>query len=98
MFVGAFLSLFGLSIWAAQGFNNPDILNASNILSVLSSAFEGNAAGIVYLGVIILVGTPIFRVAVSVLYFGLEKDRAYIAITLVVLGMLVFALVSGAVK
>jgi len=53
--------------------------------------------GIVYLGVIVLIATPIFRVAVSSIYFVVEKDRTYAGITLLVLGMLLVALYSGVV-
>jgi len=94
---GAFLSLVGLSIWAAQGFNNPDTINNSDVLSVLASGFNGNAAGIAYLGMIILIATPIFRVALSALYFGVQKDLRYVAITLLVFAMLLFALFSRTV-
>ncbi len=94
---GAFLGLVGLSIWAAQGFSNPDTLNNSDVLSVLASGFSGNAAGVAYLGMIVLIGTPIFRVALSALYFGVQKDRRYVAITLLVFAMLLFALFSRTV-
>ena|SRR2546422_10191363 len=94
--VGAFLGLVGLMFWASRGFGPVDSINGSNVSSLLASAITGNPAGIVYLGVIILIATPIFRVVVSVLFFTFEGDRKYVAITLLVLGMLVFALVSGA--
>lgn len=51
--------------------------------------------GIVYLGVIVLIATPIFRVAISSIYFAVEKDRTYVGITLLVLWMLLIALYSG---
>jgi len=51
--------------------------------------------GIVYLGVIVLIATPIFRVAISSIYFAVEKDHAYAGITLLVLAMLLVALYSG---
>ncbi|SRR5712692_7259352 len=95
--VGALLSVVGLGSWAIHGFGPVDSANSSNVGRLLASAVTGNPAGIVYLGVIILIATPIFRVALSVLFFAFEKDRKYVAITLLVLGMLVFALVSGAV-
>src|SRR6266705_33745 len=90
--IGAVLAVVGLAAWAAQGFNNPDTLNNSNIINVLASGFNGNPAGIAYLGMIVLIATPILRVAISALYFGAEKDRKYVVITLLVLGMLLFAL------
>jgi uncharacterized membrane protein len=95
--LGTILSLVGLGSWAIRGFGPIGSVNGSNVDSLLASAITGNPAGIVYLGVIILIATPIFRVALSVLFFAVEKDRKYVAITLLVLGMLVFALVSGAV-
>jgi uncharacterized membrane protein len=95
--IGAGLSLAGLGFWAVRGFGPVDSINSSNVYSLLTSAIMGNPTGIVYLGVIILIATPIFRVALSVVFFAFEKDGKYVAITLLVLGMLVFALVSGAV-
>ncbi len=94
--VSAVLSLLGLVLWGARGF---DILEPSatvGISGIVNSALAGNATGIIYLAVIILIATPIFRVAISSLYFASEKDQKYVTITLVVLAMLVFALLSGA--
>ncbi len=82
--------------WAGASFKNVDPANASNIVSLLGSAVSGNIAGIIYLGIVVLIATPVFRVAISVVYFGLEKDRKYVGITLIVLAMLVFALLSQA--
>jgi uncharacterized protein len=93
--VGAFLALLGLAVWATQGFANPSPPNSYDILSVLHSALAGDASGIAYLGIIILIATPILRVTVSTFYFGKEKDAKFVAITAVVLAMLIFALFSG---
>lgn len=89
---GAFLSLLGVVFWASQGFGNVDPVSGSAVVGLLGASIGGNVAGVVYLGVILLIATPIFRVAVSVVYFGREKDRKYVGITLLVLAMLVFAL------
>ncbi len=91
--VSAVLSLLGLVLWGARGF---DILEPSATVGIVNSALAGNETGIIYLAVIILIATPIFRVAISSLYFASEKDQKYVTITLVVLAMLVFALLSGA--
>ena len=56
-------------------------------------AFDG--ASIIQLGVIILIATPILRVAFSVFTFLLEKDYLYVFITLVVLGIIVANMVLG---
>ena len=93
---GAFLSLLGVVLWASQGFGNVDPVSGSAVVGLLRSSIGGNVAGVVYLGVILLIATPIFRVALSVVYFGMEKDREYVGITLLVLAMLVFALLYQA--
>ena len=90
--VGALLSLLGLVLWGLEGFGNVDPISGSGVVGVLQSSVGGNVAGIVYLGVMVLIATPIFRVMVSVVYFGMERDRKYVVITLLVLAMLFFAL------
>ncbi len=44
--------------------------------------------GIAQLGLVVLLATPVLRVATSVVGFALESDRLYVAITVVVLGIL----------
>lgn len=46
---------------------------------------SANPGSVVELGLIILLATPVARVAASVVLFAAEKDRAYVAITLFVL-------------
>ena len=93
--LGASLALIGLTLWATQGFGNPGPIGSYDILSVFDSAWTGSASGIVYLGIIILMATPILRVSLSTLYFSKERDGKFVAITLIVLAMLLFALFSG---
>ncbi len=47
------------------------------------------------LGVILLVATPVSRVAFSIYAFARQKDAMYVVITMIVLGLLVFSLVWG---
>ncbi len=94
---GALLSSAGLALWALQGFTASDANPGSNVAKLVASSFAGNVTGVVYLGVLLLIATPIFRVAVSAFYFGMEKDGKYVGVTLAVLSMLIFALFSGAI-
>ncbi len=91
----ALLSTAGLAVWAATGFANLSAISGSGVSSSVASAVTGNATGLIYLAVAALVATPVFRVALSTFYFAREGDRRYVVITLAVLSMLVFALVSG---
>ena len=44
------------------------------------------------LGLVLLIATPVARVAFSVVAFILQRDRAYVVITLIVLAVLLFSL------
>jgi uncharacterized membrane protein len=46
------------------------------------------------LGLVLLIATPVARVAFSVVAFMLQRDRTYVAITLIVLAVLVFSLIG----
>ena len=47
------------------------------------------------LGLMLLVATPVLRVAVSVIAFGLERDMRYVIITLIVLAILITSFLLG---
>jgi uncharacterized membrane protein len=49
----------------------------------------------IQLGIILLIATPVLRVAVSLVGFALERDRVYVAITGLVLAILLYSLFSG---
>ncbi len=51
--------------------------------------------GIIQLGLLVLIATPVLRVAVSALAFALERDWLYVAVTSIVLAVLVFSLAGG---
>jgi len=51
--------------------------------------------GIIQLGLLLLIATPVARVAFSVAAFALQRDRLYVVVTLVVLAILLYSLTSG---
>ena len=55
--------------------------------------FQGQA--IVVVGLLLLVATPVLRVAVSVLAFVRQRDGTFVLITAVVLGLLLLSFVLG---
>jgi uncharacterized membrane protein len=87
--------MVGLFVWAAGGFSNVVVVAGSDITGTLTSSIRGNASGIIYLAIAILIATPVFRVAVSSIYFARDRDSKYVLISLAVLSMLLFALISG---
>ena len=57
-----------------------------------SSLVALRPVGIAQLGLVVLLATPVLRVAASSLAFALEGDRLYAALTLTVLGILLVSL------
>ena len=49
----------------------------------------------IQLGLILLIATPVARVLFSVVAFALERDHAYVTITLTVLAVLLFSLLGA---
>lgn len=64
---------------------------------IVRDAIQGQGRGIVQLGLLALIATPVARVAFSVVAFLLERDRLYVLVTLIVLALLVYSLAVGSV-
>jgi uncharacterized membrane protein len=62
---------------------------------VIRDAFAGNPPAIIELGLLLLILTPIARVAFSVVAFLREHDYMYMVVTLVVLGVLLYSLLAA---
>jgi uncharacterized membrane protein len=62
---------------------------------IVAEALALRGRGVIQLGLLILLLTPVARVAFSVFAFALQRDRLYIVVTLVVLGVLAFSLAGG---
>jgi uncharacterized membrane protein len=62
---------------------------------VIQSAFSRKADAIIQLGLLLLILTPISRVAFSVVAFGIERDLMYVFVTLIVLAVLLYSLLAG---
>jgi uncharacterized membrane protein len=64
---------------------------------IIREALSRRGRGLIQFGLLLLIATPIARVAFSVWGFAVERDRMYMVFTLVVLAILLFSLLgSGA--
>jgi uncharacterized membrane protein YfcA/uncharacterized membrane protein len=63
--------------------------------SVLQGVLAGEAQAIIMLGLLLLLATPVIRVAVSIIAFGLERDWRYVGITSLVLLILIVSFLFG---
>jgi len=65
------------------------------VKGVLSDASSGDSTAIMQLGLLLLIATPVARVAFSLAAFAIQRDRLYVVMTLVVLGVLTFGMTGG---
>jgi uncharacterized membrane protein len=66
-----------------------------SLSGIVRSALALQGRGVIQLGLILLILTPIARVAFSVVAFSIQRDRLYVVVTLIVLAILLYSLISG---
>ena len=59
---------------------------------IFHDALALHGRGLIQLGLLLLIATPIARVAFSVVAFIYERDWTYVLVTLIVLGLLFYSL------
>ena len=62
---------------------------------ILREAGKFHARGLIQLGLLVLIATPVARVLFSVFAFLYERDWTYVAITMIVLALLCYSLFGG---
>jgi uncharacterized membrane protein len=66
-----------------------------SLSGIVKDVLAFKSRGIIQFGLLLLVATPVARVAFSMLAFALQRDRTYVIITLIVLGVLLYSLTGG---
>jgi len=69
--------------------------NLTHWRGILQAAFSLRARGIIQLGLLILIATPVARVGFSVFAFMLERDWLYVAVATFVLSVLLYSLLGS---
>jgi len=98
--LSAAVVLFGACIYLARHGTAPvnyrvfreapaDLRHTSGIVR---DALEFEGRGWIQLGLLLLIATPIVRVAFASVAFALERDRMYVVFTLIVLAVLLYSL------
>lgn len=59
---------------------------------IVQSAAHLNSEGLMQLGLVLLIATPVARVVMAVVGFAMERDRLYVVVSLIVLGVLLASL------
>jgi uncharacterized membrane protein len=66
-----------------------------SISGIIRDAADLSGRGIIQLGLLLLIATPVARVAFAVFGFAAERDRMYVVFTLIVLGVLLYSLIGS---
>lgn len=98
--VSAVLCLIGGAIYLSRhGTETPDLrafhgepADYKTLDGIYDQADTGHGRGIILVGLLILIATPVLRVALSMVGFALERDGLYVAVTLLVLSVLCYSL------
>ena len=64
------------------------------VRGIVHAALAMEGPGLIQFGLLILIATPIARVAFSLLAFLYQRDWTYVAVTLIVLGLLLYSLLG----
>lgn len=66
-----------------------------SLTGIIEDALARRPRGIIQCGLLLLIATPIMRVAFAVAAFALQRDRVYVMVTLIVLGVLLYSLLGS---
>lgn len=62
---------------------------------IFTSASHMHSRGFIQLGIVLLIATPIARVVFSAWAFAAQRDYTYVVVTLIVLAVLLYSLLTG---
>jgi uncharacterized membrane protein len=68
-----------------------------HVRGIVSDALALQGRGLIQFGLLLLVATPVARVLFSLVGFAIQRDRTYVAVTLIVLAVLIYGLAGGPV-
>lgn len=89
----AFLARHGAAVPDYHAFRGePE--NLRSLAGIVRSAFALDERGVVQLGLVLLVATPIARVAIAGVVFATERDRNYVLVSALVLALLLWSLLG----
>jgi uncharacterized membrane protein len=64
-------------------------------VGIVLDAWELRGRGLIQLGLLLLIATPVARVVFSAFAFARERDFTYVVVTLIVLAVLLYSLFGG---
>ncbi len=101
--LSAFVVAFGAVIYLARHGRSPadyrvfrgEPSEFRSLSGIVQSAFTFHGRGIIQLGLLLLIATPVARVAFAIWGFAAEHDRLYMIFTGIVLVVLLYSLLGS---
>jgi uncharacterized membrane protein len=90
----AYLAAHGLEPYNYRVFRG-EPADLRTLSGIVDAARALDSRGILQLGVLLLLATPVARVALSVLAFARQRDLTYVVVTAIVLVLLLASLLAG---
>jgi len=99
----AFVVFLGAVIYLARHGRSPadyrvfkgEPSELTSVPAIVRNAVDLNGRGIIQLGLLFLIGTPVARVVFSIWGFAEERDLMYVVFTVIVLSILIFSLAGS---
>jgi uncharacterized membrane protein len=89
-----YLGRYGTSAPNYQAFKG-EPADLRTVSGVIMNALQFRSRGIIQLGLLLLIATPIARVVLSIIGFVRQRDGSYVLVTLIVLFLLLYSLMGG---
>lgn len=101
--ISAFIVLAGGVWWLAErGDSAPayhqfhaEPAQLRSVFALIGSLGHPQPETLIQFGLLVLIATPVARVALALMAFLLERDRTYVVLTLIVLGVLLYSLAQS---
>jgi uncharacterized membrane protein len=104
IFSGAIVLIGGIVYLIHQGDTVPhygvfhgEPSDLRSVTGIVREALARRGRGIIQLGLLFLIATPVARVVFSIFAFAVQRDWLYVVVTLIVLAVLTFSLTGGQV-
>lgn len=62
-----------------------------SVVGIVQAAFTRQRRALIQLGLLLLIATPVARVAFAVVAFAWQRDRTYVVVALIVLSVLLYS-------
>ncbi|QMV18039.1 DUF1634 domain-containing protein [Granulicella sp. 5B5] len=101
--LSALIVIIGAVLYLAHTHTTPDYrhFRAPTLHNPISTAFRaalhGSPTGLIQCGLLVLIATPVARVALCLGGFALQRDRLYVLVSAIVLAVLLFSFLHSGV-